>query len=193
MAKRQLISEQDVVAASRKPGKELQISPNAIITPLAQDAAQVHGVSFEVIEETAASLLSESAHTIVIASGKHQIRIKKKLAAFLQPKGWTVIDLNAEQKHDDILQLTVETAKAIVTKRAVFGIILDTDGIQPAMVLNRFAGIRAMQGFDSEAVRKGRSQYDINAITLGIESLSQQRILSLTDIFVSTKFKNLQQ
>ncbi|HMB93870.1 MAG TPA: hypothetical protein VKP65_23665, partial [Rhodothermales bacterium] len=46
MAKRQLITEAHVLEAAQAGQTTLQLAPNALITPLAHDAAREHGITF---------------------------------------------------------------------------------------------------------------------------------------------------
>jgi len=115
--------------------------------------------------------------------------MKEEIKSWLIGEGYEVTDVGSNDLHmeDDF----VDYAKAAV-KEAVKSedriILFCRNGFGMSIVANRFAGVRCGLAFDVEAVKKGRTDDDINCLSIPSDYMEDEKVKTMIDVFLKTEF-----
>lgn len=117
--------------------------------------------------------------------------VKEKIKSWLVLEGYSVDDVGALSlvPDDDY----VDYAKAAVKKAGSNGdrvILFCKNGFGMSITANRFAGVRCGVAFDEEAVRKGRTDDDINCLSIPADYVDEEKIKRMIEIFFKEPFSN---
>ncbi len=186
---RPLITEKDVLAAVRSGKRELYTPPNALITPLARDAAKAHGLNFVSKEETE-RLPPNEMLTIALGSDHNGFQTKAELKKFLSEKNYRLLDLGTESEYScDYPDFALKVGEAVRNGRATFGIMIDGVGTASAIVLNKIPTLRAVSCYNELTAKVARAHSNANALTLGAGTLGIEVIKSIVHTFLTTPFE----
>lgn len=193
MSKRTVITERHIVDASRAGEKVIVAPGNALVTPLARDAAKKAGISI-----TLGTAKGESSPpgapvpnpTICIGSDHGGFELKKELIEWLTSKGKSVLDLGTDStKSCDYPDYAYAVALTVVEGKAGVGIMIDGVGVGSSMVCNKVPGIRAACAYNEFAAWNARAHNNANVLTLGSRSMGPEVVKRIVDVFLSTEFE----
>ena len=88
----------------------------------------------------------------------------------------------------DYPDFAVAVARAVASKKATFGIMVDGAGIGSCMAANKVAGVRAAMCHDVTTAINAREHNGANVLTLGGGLLGTRLALAVVDTFLSTPF-----
>lgn len=128
---------------------------------------------------------------IILGSDHGGFPLKEKIKAWLGSKGYSVNDVGALflVPDDDY----VDYAKAAVKKAGSNGdriVLFCRNGFGMSIAANRFAGVRCGVAFDEEAVRKGRTDDDINCLSVPADYVDEEKVKKMIDIFLKENFSS---
>jgi ribose 5-phosphate isomerase B len=116
--------------------------------------------------------------------------LKSKL---LKEKGINLINIYSNSdESDDYPDIALFLKKYIKEKNEKFAIAICGSGIGISIALNRFTGIRAVNGFDLKSVQIARKHNDANVLCLGERSLDLEQAVAIILEFVTTSFEEEQ-
>lgn len=116
--------------------------------------------------------------------------LKSKL---LKEKGINLINIYSNSDDsDDYPDIALFLKKYIKEKNEKFAIAICGSGIGISIALNRFTGIRAVNGFDLKSVQIARKHNDANVLCLGERSLDLEQAVAIILEFVTTSFEEEQ-
>jgi ribose 5-phosphate isomerase B len=130
---------------------------------------------------------------VILAADHGGFELKNKIKSWLVDKGYEITDVGAETlvPDDDY----VDYAKAAV-KEANFDedkvILFCRNGLGMSIAANRFIGIRCGVAFDEEAVRKGRTDDDINCLSVPADYEDEEKVKRMVEVFLTTAFSDEQ-
>ena len=116
--------------------------------------------------------------------------MKEFLKKSLIDEGYEVVDVGNRdlEPGDDYVDFGIEVSTEISRDKENRGVLLCRNGMGMCIIANRYKGVRCGFGFDEEAVRRGRSDDDINVLALPADYIDSEKAKRLVDIFLKEKF-----
>lgn len=118
--------------------------------------------------------------------------LKDELKRYLKSSGYDVEDDGDEKLNpsDDFPVFAARVAKDILVSgdKDSKGILICGSGQGMCMTANRFKGIRACMGYDTESIRSARNDDDSNILCLPAKFLSQDKANIFVETFLNTEF-----
>lgn len=193
MSKRVVITERHIVDASRSGETALIAPANAIVTPLAKDAAKKAGIAIKLGAPSSIAGVSQPTAPnpiICIGSDHGGFELKKELTHYLTAKGKSVIDLGTDSsKSCDYPDFAYAVALSVAEGKAGVGIMIDGVGVGSSMVCNKVPGIRAACAYNEFAAWNARAHNNANVLTLGSRSMGPEVVKRIVDVFLTTEFE----
>lgn len=129
---------------------------------------------------------------IYIGADHRGYRLRQPLIEYLKRAGYEVVDDSAPKLEpaDDYPLVAQRLVKDLLTSddKDPRGILICGSGQGICMAANRFKGIRALLGYDREAVRSARNDDDANVICLPADILEKDAANLLVETFLNTPF-----
>jgi ribose 5-phosphate isomerase B len=129
---------------------------------------------------------------IYVGADHRGFRLRQSLITYLQKAGYDVIDDSNPKLDpaDDYPVIAQRLVKDILTSddSEARGVLVCGSGQGICMAANRFKGIRALLGYDREAVRAARQDDDANIICLPADILEKDTANLLVETFLNTPF-----
>jgi ribose 5-phosphate isomerase B len=128
---------------------------------------------------------------VILGSDHGGFRLKEIVKAWLFEEGFEVKDVGALSlvSDDDY----VDYAKAAVREASASDdrvVLFCRNGLGMSIAANRFTGVRCGVAFDEEAVRKGRTDDDINCLSIPADYVDEEKTKRMIDIFLKTQFSS---
>ena len=118
--------------------------------------------------------------------------LKKALSDYLGRAGYEVINEGepALDPNDDYPVVAQRLAKDLLTSddKDSRGILICGSGQGVCMAANRFKGIRALLGYDRDAVKSARTDDDANVLCLPANTISKEDANIFAETFLNTTF-----
>ena len=192
MARRSVISEQKVRDAHRSGQGFLTIPDNALVTPLARDAARHLGIELRPASKhpDAPPPAPTGPKKVAIGSDHGGFALKAELKPFVESLGWSVTDLGTDSDSAcDYPDYAYAVARAVAEGRSRFGIMIDGAGLGSAMVCNNVYRIRAASPYNEFTAWNARAHNDANVLTLGSRTLGLEICKAMIRVFLETDFE----
>lgn len=127
---------------------------------------------------------------VAIGSDHAGFLLKEKLKAYLQDKGFKVIDFGAySEERADYPDFAHPVAKSVEIKEVDFGLIMCGTGNGINMAANKHKGIRAALCWNPEIAALARQHNDANVLTLPARCITEEEAIKIVDAFFSTAFE----
>jgi len=129
--------------------------------------------------------------SIAVGSDHHGVPIRSKLVEFLRQEGYAIeevgpaIDAPMPTDYPDV---AAEVAQSISTGKIDRGILVCATGIGMCITANKFAGVRAAPVIDELSAEFCRRHNDLNVLCVGNTLLSEETILQIVRIWLTTPF-----
>lgn len=126
---------------------------------------------------------------VILGSDHGGFQLKEKIGTWLLDEGYEVVDVGATSlvPDDDY----VDYAKAAV-KEAVSSddrvVLFCRNGFGMMIAANRFVGVRCGLAFGEEAVAKGRTDDDINCLSVPADYVDEVLVQRMIKIFLTERF-----
>ena len=190
MGGRQLITDDTVRAAKRSGTASIVVDDNALITPLARDAARQLGVEFVRKALPAPAPGRALTRTVAIGSDHGGYGYKEQLIPFIREMGWHLEDVGTHsEKSCDYPDFAEKVAKAVKASKADLGVMIDGAGIGSAMVCNKISGVRAACAYNEFTAWNARAHNDANVLTLGSRTLGIEVCKAIVRTFLTEEFE----
>lgn len=194
--KRGIIGEAEVQAA--RPGSELQVASDALVTPLARQLAMERGVRLvesqgpadaPAVPAPEAKLGKAGAKCVALGADHGGYELKERLKTFLADEGYAVIDCGTNSKDPvDYPDFAYAVAKLVAEGQAWRGIVVDGAGIGSCMAANKVPGVRAAMCYDVSTATNAREHNDANVLTLGGGFIGDNLARHIVKTFLTTEF-----
>ncbi len=180
-----LVTQEDVESAD--PGSDLRVSDEAIVTPLARQAALERGVNL-VREEAPAGIRSGvGARTVALAADHGGFEMKEAVARHLRQRGFSVIDCGTHDREAvDYPDFALAAARLVAQGQAAEAIIVDGAGIGSCMAANKVPGVRAAMCYDEATAVNSREHNAANVLTLGAGLIGGALAKRIVDTWLDT-------
>lgn len=198
-----LITEFDVLQASRKGATTIPADEGTIITPSARDAASRLNIAFG----SSAKMTSQphpegdsvvlhqpkggkkKGETVALGADHGGFAMKESLRTYLLESGFSVADVGTHSAEPcDYPDYAYAVALMVSDGHASRGIMIDSLGIASAIVCNKVPGIRAAAPTSEFAARSSREHNDANVLTLGGKSMGIEQAKSIVSVWLETWF-----
>lgn len=126
---------------------------------------------------------------IAIGCDHAAVDLKKAVAAHLNEKGISYIDLGTDGEPCDYPVVAKAVCEKITSGEAELGILLCGTGIGMSMAANKIKGIRAAACSESYSARYTRLHNDANVLCMGARVIGHGLALELVDLFLETEFE----
>lgn len=192
---KRLITEADVQEVP--PGGTLEVPADAIVTPLARQAAMERRVALVVGGKAQApkpvagpQVRAASGERVVALGADHGgFELKEVLKAFLTEQGYTVLDCGTDSPASvDYPDFAYAVAKLVSEGRAWRGIMVDGAGIGSCMAANKVPGVRAAMCYDVSTAVNSREHNDANVLTLGGRLIGTELAKEIVRTWLTTEF-----
>ncbi|HOI30863.1 MAG TPA: ribose 5-phosphate isomerase B [Melioribacteraceae bacterium] len=185
---KKVFTEIEILKLIKSGAKEIVVSKNDLLTPLALDRIKHSGMKVirggNTISDPASSKLK-----ILIGSDHTGIRMKKIVVEFLKSKSYEVLDIGTYNEDPvDYPDIASNVAYRVVNKEFDLGIILDATGIPSAITANKVPGIRAATCYNEFSAKSSREHNDSNILVLGAKALGEETIKSIVDVWLKSAF-----
>ncbi|MCK9279735.1 MAG: ribose 5-phosphate isomerase B [Melioribacteraceae bacterium] len=192
---KKVITESEIIKLIKDGKKELLLSQESILTPLAKDRIYHSGIKIILESEkkndtdrSTTKSFSKSSN-ITIGSDHTGYKIKEILKEFLKEKGYQIIDVGAfSEKAVDYPDSAIAVVQKVLSGEADFGILLDATGIPSAITANKFAGIRAATCYNEFSARSSREHNNANIIVMGAKTLGEETIKGILNAWLVPEF-----
>lgn len=189
MGGKQLVTEAMVRSAHRSGSQTLVIDVDAIVTPLARDAARQFGIELVRAPSRRPPVLAATQRSVAIGSDHGGFEYKGQLAALVRELGWAVHDVGTNsEKSCDYPDFALKVASTVASGKAQFGVMIDGAGIGSAMVCNKVPGIRAACAYNEFTAWNARAHNDANVLTLGSRTLGIEVCKAIVRVFLMEAF-----
>ncbi len=206
MGGRKVISEKHIQDAVKEGKNSILAPPNALVTPLARDAARASGITISFGSDSSGALSSGSlhqgsasqaanqatpnAHLVCIGADHGGFELKLELIAHLKSLGKEVIDLGTDStKSCDYPDFAYAVARLVADGKAGAGIMIDGVGVGSSIVCNKVPGIRAACAYNEFAAWNARAHNNSNVLTLGSRSMGVEVVKRIVEVFLATEFE----
>jgi len=181
-----LVTQRDVEGVL--PGQELRAVGDAIVTPLARQAALERRVRIVSGREPATDRPPvDLKRTVALAADHGGFEMKEALAAHLRSRGFEVVDCGTHGREAvDYPDYALAAARLVARGRAGAAIIVDGAGIGSCMAANKVPGVRAAMCYDEATAVNSREHNDANVLTLGAGLIGSALALRIVDRWLET-------
>lgn len=184
---RTLITEDDL--RGLEPGSRVRIAENAKFTPLASDIVSEKRI--ELVTKGSRNV-GLKVRTVAIGADHGGYPTKEQLKGFLADLGLQVRDFGTDSAEAvDYPDFAHSVAKAVASRQADAGILIDGAGIGSAMAANKVPGIRAAACYSPALARNSREHNGANVLTLGSGQNNFDDVKSIVEAFVTTEISEV--
>lgn len=182
-------------------GATVWIAPQAIVTPLARDAARDRQLSIQrrgadsgppspgTPHSLEAGLLAQEGDRVAVACDHGAFSAKGPILEVLRELGFVPQDLGCHSTESvDYPDLAERASVLVAAKVVAAGIIMDGAGIGSCMVANKVPGVRAAMAYDLSSARNAREHNCANVLTLGARLVGPGLLEDIVRTFFGTPF-----
>lgn len=174
--------------AEATPGSTLDVPPNALVTPLARQAALERQVRLAPAQPRPQAS-GPAEKTVAIGADHGGFALKEQLKPVVAGLGWEVVDCGTFSKDSvDYPDYAFAVARLVAEGRARWGIIVDGAGIGSCMVANKVPGVRAAMCYDQASAANSREHNHANVLTLGAGLIGPNLAQQIVKTWLETPF-----
>ena len=193
MAKKRLVTEQEILKIILKGRKKFEISGDELFTPAAKD--KITEAKIELVNAPIGNKRSEiqgpfyKYKKVAIGCDHTGLTAKNIIAQYLKDEGYEIVDVGTyEEKSCDYPDFAIKVSQAIISSEVNFGILFDATGIPSAITANKISGIRAATCYNEFSARSAREHNNANIIVLGAKTLGEETIKSILNVWLNSEF-----
>lgn len=126
---------------------------------------------------------------LILGADHGGFKLKEEIKTWLSEK-YEVVDIGAAKlsAEDDFVDYAVLVAEEVANSESVYGILFCRNGYGMMIAANRFPGVRCGEAFDIEAVKRGRTDDDINCLSVPADYVKDGDVKKMIEVFLKTKF-----
>lgn len=126
---------------------------------------------------------------IMLGADHGGFELKEEIKKWLSEK-YEVRDVGAGglDPEDDFVDYAVLVANEVAENGQARGILFCRNGYGMMITANRFFGVRCGEAFDIEAVRRGRTDDDINCLSVPADYIKDGEVKKMIETFLATEF-----
>ena len=128
-------------------------------------------------------------NVVAIGADHGGFPMKENLKAFLEEKGFKVIDCGTNSTDSvDYPDFAKAVAEQVATGSAWRGVMIDGAGIGSCMAANKVSGVRAAMCYDYATAFNSREHNNANLLTLGAGLIGPNLAKQILTTFLETEF-----
>ena len=173
------------------PNTTFATPPNALITPLARQAALERHIQLESQSNTIPIVAPSGKPIIAIGADHGGYGLKEALKKMLMAAspGYEVVDCGTHSTDSvDYPDFAYAVAQLVGTGRAWRGIIIDGAGIGSCMTANKVPGVLAAMCYDQATAVNSREHNNANVLTLGAGLIGANLAQQIVQTWLTTDF-----
>ena len=123
---------------------------------------------------------------VILGADHGGFEMKESIKKWLINDGYTVEDVGSENlvEGDDYVDYAKRAIQTVTTSGDRV-LLFCRNGFGMVMTANRFSGVRCGLAFDTEAVRKGRTDDDINALSIPSDYVDEVLAMRMIKVFLT--------
>ena len=132
---------------------------------------------------------------IILGADHGGFTLKEEIKKWLVTEKYEVVDVGATglDPEDDFVEYAELVAEEVAGNPSagsgqVMGILFCRNGYGMMIAANRFQGVRCGEAFDVTAVKKGRSDDDINCLSVPSDYIKDGEVKKMIEVFLKTEF-----
>ena len=127
---------------------------------------------------------------IFIGADHRGFELKNKIKNLLSKRGYDVEDVGTFSLEPpcDYPKISYDVARRVAGKKDSRGILVCMTGIGPTIVANKAPGAYAALCYSKQAALLSREHNDANILVLGAKFVSPRKMLSIIDVWLTTRF-----
>lgn len=127
---------------------------------------------------------------IILGADHGGYELKEEIKKWLVEQKHKVSDVGATglDPEDDYVDYAALVAEEVAGNSDARGILFCRNGYGMMIAANRFAGVRCGEAFDIEAVKRGRTDDDINCLSVPSDYIKDGDVKKMIEVFLSTPF-----
>ena len=177
----------------------MELAAGCHVTPLAQDTLRERRIT--VVREGRTSRDDSSLvpvadiRSVAIGSDRAGLDLLKAIVGVLRSRGLAVDDqsdgtsLAAPSAYPEA---AARVARAVASREADAGIVIDASGIGSAIAANKISGIRAAMAGSERIARHAREHQGVNVLTLGASFLTPDEAVAIVSGWLTTAMRDPQ-
>ncbi len=188
-SQRRVVTAEEV--AEIEPGTEMEVPPEALVTPLAHQVAMERDITLTSISPgiTGTQAASAQGHVVAIGCDHGGFEMKEELKAYLVEMGYRPLDCGTHSTESvDYPDFALAVARQVADRAAFRGIIIDGAGIGSCMAANKVPGARAAMCYDQATAINSREHNDANMRTLGAGLIGRNLARQIVKTWLKTDF-----
>jgi ribose 5-phosphate isomerase B len=127
---------------------------------------------------------------IIVGADHGGFKLKEEIKKWLTEQKYEVLDVGAEKLdgEDDFVDYAELVAEEVAGDPGARGILFCRNGFGMMIAANRFQGVRCGEAFDIEAIKRGRSDDDINCLSVPADYIKGGEAEKMIETFLKTDF-----
>lgn len=127
---------------------------------------------------------------IILGADHGGFELKEEIKKWLLEQKREVVDVGAAglDPEDDFVDYAVLVAEEVAENGQARGILFCRNGYGMMIAANRFPGVRCGEAFDVEAVKRGRTDDDINCLSVPADYIKDGDVKKMIETFLTTEF-----
>ena len=127
---------------------------------------------------------------IALGTDHAGFELKQEIAAFLNQKGFDVIDVGAHtyDAADDYPDFAKLVGDAVADQNVKRGILVCGSGVGASIVANKIRGVRAAMCHDTYSAHQGVEHDDMNVLCVGARIIGVELVLEIVIAFLDAAF-----
>lgn len=123
---------------------------------------------------------------IILGADHGGYEMKESIEKWLVDEGYIVEDVGAENltAEDDYVDYAKRAVKAVTSSHDRI-LLFCRNGFGMVIAANRYSGVRCGLAFGDEAVRKGRTDDDINALSIPSDYVDKADVMKMVKTFLT--------
>jgi ribose-5-phosphate isomerase (EC 5.3.1.6) len=127
---------------------------------------------------------------IIIGADHRGFKLKEKIKAFLEAKGFSVKDVGTFcEESCDYPKIAFKVGNQVAKSKNAKGILICASGIGDSIAANKVKGVRAALCYNIKAARLSRQHNDANVLVLGSMFVKEQSAKKIIETWVRTEFE----
>lgn len=180
------VTELEILKLIKDGMKEIVLSENDILTPLAIDRIKASNMT---IRKISGNEVRGELKKIIIGCDHTGVAAKKEIIEQLKKKSFDILDIGTyNESAVDYPDIAFNVASRVAKKEFPFGIIIDATGIPSAITANKIPGIRAATCYNGFSAKSSREHNDANILVLGAKTLENETLKKIVDVWLESKF-----
>lgn len=127
---------------------------------------------------------------IILGADHGGFELKEEIKKWLVTEKYKVMDVGASEldQEDDFVDYAAMVAEEVADDPEARGILFCRNGFGMMITANRFSGVRCGEAFDIEAVKRGRTDDDINCLSVPADYVKNGDVKKMIEVFLKTEF-----